>query len=77
MAEQDPQISKIEARITELEARPSAGDLDWLKNSNTFKRAEIATSPAFIRLNAIIVFGGIGLFFIVPILYLFVTNRFM
>ena len=39
MADQD-EIAELKARIADLEARPSAGDLDWLKNSHTFKYQE-------------------------------------
>jgi len=45
MAERDPEISRLEARIAELEATPSARDLGWLKNSNSFKIAERMTRP--------------------------------
>ena len=62
MAERDPEISRLEARIAELEARPSAGDLDWLKNSNVWRRAQFATSLGWVRFNVIGVAGGWGLF---------------
>lgn len=77
MAERDDELMQLKARVAELEARPSSSDLEWLKNSNVFKRAELATSPTFIRLNAIIVLGGIFVIFICPLLYLFITKRMM
>lgn len=73
MAERDDELTQLKARVAELEARPSA-ELDWLKNSNVFKRAELATSRAFIRLNAFIVLGGIFVIFICPLLYVLIMK---
>ena len=77
MSDRDTELEQLKARVAELEARPSAGDLEWLRKSNVFKRAEMACNPTFVRWNAIIVLGGIFLIFICPLLYLFVTKRLM
>ena len=70
MADRNDELMQLKARVAELEARPAGPDLEWLRNSSVFKRAERATRPAFIRLNAIIVLGGMALFFGIPIIYL-------
>lgn len=70
MSDRDAELEQLKARVAELEARPQADDFTWLRTSNVFKRAELATSPTFLRWNAIIVVGGIALFFGIPILYL-------
>ena len=75
MAERDAEIAELKARIASLEARPATTDLDWLRNSNVFKRAELATSPAFMRLNKIIVLGGIFLIFVCPFIYMVATGK--
>lgn len=59
MAERDTEIDELKARIAELEARPIAEDLDWLKNSDVWKRAQFAASPGW--RNANIIFIGLGL----------------
>jgi hypothetical protein len=61
MADRDTEIAELKARIAALEARPSAGDLDWLKKSNVWKRAEFAASPGWLKFNVIglaVIFGG-------------------
>lgn len=45
MADRDTEIAELKARIADLEARPSAGDLDWLKDSHTFKYQEALHNP--------------------------------
>ena len=70
MADQD-EIAELKARIADLEARPSAGDLDWLKNSNVWKRAQFAASPGWLTANVIfvgLIWGGIILTFVIGIL---------
>jgi hypothetical protein len=62
MAERDTEIAELKARIAALEARPSAGDLDWLKTSNVWKRAEFAASPGWLKFNVIGVCCGFGVF---------------
>jgi hypothetical protein len=72
MTERDFEVSELKARIAELEARPTKSDLDWLKNSNVWKRAEFAASPGWLKLNIIgiaIIWGGIILFFAIGILH--------
>ncbi len=64
MADRDTEIAELKARIAALEARPSAADLEWLKTSNVWKRAEMAANPRWLKANAIIVWGGIGAFVI-------------
>lgn len=64
MADRDTEIAELKARIAALEARPSAGNLDWLKTSNVWKRAEMAANPRWIKANTIIVLGGFAAFFI-------------
>ena len=59
MSDRDTELEQLKARVAELEAQPQSNDLDWLRKSNVFKRAELATSPTFLRWNAIIV----GIFF--------------
>ena len=68
MAERDTEIDELKARIVELEARPPAGDLDWLKQSNVWKRAEFAASPGWLKFNVIglmVIFGGFIAYFVV------------
>ena len=68
MAERDTEIDELKARIVELEARPSASDLDWLKQSNVWKRAEFAASPGWFKFNVIglmVIFGGFILYAVV------------
>jgi hypothetical protein len=57
MADQNAEILKLEARIVELEARPAATDLDWLKNSHVWKRAEFAANPTLNRILLAVVLG--------------------
>jgi hypothetical protein len=65
MAERDFEVSELKARIAELEARPTKSNLDWLKNSNVWKRAEFAASPKWLKMNLI----GIGTIWGLFILY--------
>ena len=53
MAERDAEIAELKARIASLEARPANTDLDWVKNSNTWKIAQFASSPGWIKFNVI------------------------
>lgn len=53
MAERDTEIAELKARIASLEARPSTTNLDWVKNSNTWKLAQFASSPGWIKFNVI------------------------
>lgn len=62
MAERDDELMLLKARVAELEARPSATDLDWLKNSNVWRRAQFATSPGWVRFNVTGIAVGWGLF---------------
>ena len=65
MAERDTEIDELKARIVELEARPPAGDLDWLKQSNVWKRAEFAASSGWFKANVVfvgIIWGGFILY---------------
>ena len=64
MAERDAEIARLEARIAALEARPIADDLDWLKNSDVWKRAKFAASPGWRNANIIFVFIGFSGFII-------------
>jgi hypothetical protein len=57
MPERDLEVSELKARIAELESRPTTSDLNWLKNSNVWKRAEFAASPKWLKINLI----GIGI----------------
>lgn len=61
MAERDTDIAELKARIASLEARPSTTDLEWVKNSNTWKLAQFATSPGWIKFNVIGVAAGWGI----------------
>lgn len=63
MAEHDDELTMLKARVAELEARPSTTDLDWLKNSQVWKRAEFAVSPIWTKIN--LLFIGIVFFLIV------------
>ena len=45
MAERDTEILALKAQIAALEARPTSTDLDWLKNSEVWKRAEFNAQP--------------------------------
>lgn len=68
MADRDTEIAQLKAQIAALEARPGGADLEWLKNSNVWKRAELAASPRWLKANVIfvsIIWGG----FIVDFLY--------
>ena len=68
MAERDAEIAALKAQIAALEARPSAQDLDWLKTSNVWKRAELAASPGWLKLNVVFlafIFGIIIIGFMV------------
>ena len=68
MAERDTEIAELKARIASLEARPTGTDLDWLKKSNTWKIAEFATSPGWIKFNVIgiaLIFGSFFLAFVI------------
>lgn len=62
MAERDDELTQLKARVAELEARPSSGDLDWLKNSHVWRRAQFAASPGWVRFNVIGIAIGWGLF---------------
>lgn len=62
MAERDTEIAELKARIASLEARPATTDLDWAKNSNTWKIAQFASSPGWIKFNVIGVAVGWGIF---------------
>ena len=64
MADRDTEIAELKAQIAALEARPSGADLEWLKNSNVWKRAELAASPRWLKANAIFVLSIWGSFFI-------------
>ncbi|MBC7603149.1 MAG: hypothetical protein H7255_10900 [Ramlibacter sp.] len=74
MSDRDTELEQLKARVAELEAQPQSNDLEWLRTSNVFKRAELATNPTFLRWNAIIVLGGIALFFGIPILHLILSK---
>lgn len=67
MDERDTEIAELKARIADLEARPGADDLSWLKNSNVWKRAEFAASPKWLKANVVFVgllWGGFVLVFV-------------
>ena len=64
MAERDAEIAELKARIASLEARPANTDLDWVKNSNTWKIAQFASSPGWIKFNVIGIAVGFGIFFL-------------
>lgn len=74
MSDNELEIDQLKARIAELEARPQPSDLEWLRNSNSFKRAERATSPEILKLNRQIVLGGIFGFFAMAILSVFISS---
>ncbi|MBA3895933.1 MAG: hypothetical protein H0X36_02085 [Sphingomonadaceae bacterium] len=68
MAERDTEIAELKARIADLEARPSPGDLDWLKSSHVWKRAQFAASPGWLKFNVIgvaVIWGGMLLYAVV------------
>lgn len=68
MAERDAEIAELKARIASLEARPANTDLDWVKNSNTWKIAQFASSPGWIKFNVIgiaVIWGVFILMFVV------------
>ncbi len=71
MAERDTEIDELKARIAALEARPSAGDLNWLKNSHVWKRAQFAASPGWLKFNVVgvaVIWGGFILYYIIGVL---------
>ena len=55
MADRDTEILALKAQIAALEARPPAGDLDWLKNSRVMRRAEFAVSPFWMKVNVLFI----------------------
>ena len=61
MAERDIEIADLKARIADLEARPTAQDIDWLKNSNVWRRAELAASPQWFKVNLLIMAVLLGI----------------
>ena len=68
MAERDDELTQLKARVAELEARPSAGDLDWLKNSHVWRRAQFAASPGWVRFNVIGIAIGWGAFILYAVI---------
>ena len=68
MAERDAEIAELKARIASLEARPATTDLDWVKNSHVWKRAQFAASPGWLKFNVIGVAVGWS-FFISAFIY--------
>ena len=71
MAERDTEIAELKARIASLEERPATTDMDWLKNSHVWKRAQFAASPGWLKFNVIgiaVIWGALILTFIVGII---------
>lgn len=72
MTERDTEIDELKARVAELEARPTADDLEWLKQSNTWKRAEFTASPGWLKFNVIgvsVIWGFVILIFGLGVLH--------
>lgn len=69
MAERDAEIEELKVRIAALEARP-APDLEWLKNSNTFRHHEILNNPQgfwiVIKITLAVIIGSILFAYFVP-----------
>ena len=68
MAERDAEIAELKAKVAALEARPVNTDLDWLKNSHVWKRAQFAASPGWVKFNVIgvaVIWGVFILMFVV------------
>ena len=74
MPERDTEIDELKARIAELEARPQAGDFEWLRQSNVWKRAEFAASPGWFKFTVVgvmVIFGGFILYAVVSFTHVF------
>lgn len=77
MADRNTEIDELKARIVELEARPPSSDLDWLKQSSVWKRAEFAASPGWLKFNVIavaVIWGFIILIFVLGVVHHYLSD---
>lgn len=74
MAERDAELADLRAKVAMLEARSPSTDLDWLKNSEVWKRAEYNARPIWRYL----IRGFVAFMFFcilgIPIIYLIIDK---